>query len=50
MSLHIGMDKHGVRWKDRGKLLAFSGQTKIRFQSIAGEKGGCFQENLDSDF
>ena len=36
MSLHIGMDKHGVRWKDRGNCWLF-GQTK--FQSIAGEKG-----------
>lgn len=43
MSLHIGMDKHGVRWKDRGNCWLF-GQTKSGFRALQEKKEGCFQE------
>ena len=49
MSLHIGMDKHGVRWKDRGNCWLF-GQTKSGFRALQGEKEDAFRKNLDSDF
>ena len=41
MSLHIGMDKHGVRWKDRGNCWLF-GQTKSGFRALQAKKEGCF--------
>ena len=43
MSLHIGMDKHGVRWKDGANCWLF-GQTKSDFRALQVKKEGCFQE------
>lgn len=37
MSLHIGMDKHGVRWKDRENCWLF-GQIKSGFRALQAKK------------
>lgn len=49
MSLHIGMDKHGVRWKDRGNCW-LSGRQNPVSEHCRRKRKDAFRKNLDSDF